>query len=99
MNHTSVHVAVFDLGVARVFPSSELADPVEVGDDAAPRDDDDGERQRVQKDHPQQEVEELGRVRGERAEGHALPVPRVVGMVPGAVREECDLPIFISGVG
>ena len=61
---------------------SELADPVEVEDDAAPRDDDDEEGQRVEEDHAQQEVEELGRAAGEGAEGDALPVPGELGVIP-----------------
>ena len=62
---------------------SKLADPVQVDDDAAPRDDDDEERQGVEEDHAEEEVEELGRAGREGAEGHALSVPRVLGVIPG----------------
>ena len=55
---------------------------MEVEDDAAPRDEDDEERQGVEEEHAQQEVEELGRAGGEGAKGDALAVPRVVGVIP-----------------
>ena len=45
----------------------------------ANKDDDEGER--VEEHHAQQEVQELGPARGERAEGDALAVPRVVRVV------------------
>ena len=77
------HVSTFGLfALVRLFVS-KLADPVEVEDDAAPRDDDDEEGQRVEEDHAQQEVEELGGAAGEGAEGDALPVPGELGVIPG----------------
>ena len=60
----------------------EFADPVEVEDDAAPRDDDDEEGEGVEEDHAKEEVEELGRAGGEGAEGDALAVPGVLGVIP-----------------